>query len=350
MKIGLFAIKGFLPYIKHYLEEDGHEVVINKFHPNLDLIIVENRYQMYEIYRYLKIIKKNKIKLINFINDIPFLYFQKGSELNSVKNLFRQFFYHHIHKNSFFYNIFYRNKDYSIQNKGFLKKLLIYIKDQVNKPVRNRLFFQIHYKHYLKKADLNLAISKFTQKCVEKFLKMKVPVCYQCVNSDYLNSLKKEKNIYDAINISRIVPYKRQEIFVRAAKSLGLNFLIIGYHQDKSIKLDCKHYYLPNNKDVFNLLNKSKFYVDCSIFEGFGMTPVEAAFLDKISIVSDTYIHREILGDYPLYFNPDDVNDLINKMKIILKGEYLLNNKKIKEKYSCLAFKQRLMKHMEKII
>ena len=51
--------------------------------------------------------------------------------------------------------------------------------------------------------------------------------------------------------------------------------------------------------------------MDASIFEGFRMILVEAIFLNKSIIISDAYIHREILGDYLLYFKGDNVDDLI---------------------------------------
>ncbi len=101
---------------------------------------------------------------------------------------------------------------------------------------------------------------------------------------------------------------------------------------------------------LFKKLNQSSFYVDCSLFEGFGMTPVEAAFLDKTSIVSNTYVHRDVLGDYPVYFKPNNVNDLIEKMKFVMESGVKINNKEIKKKYSSIALKNRLMEYIESII
>ncbi len=97
-------------------------------------------------------------------------------------------------------------------------------------------------------------------------------------------------------------------------------------------------------------MNKTKFYVDASEFEGFGMTPVEAAFLDKISIVSNIYVHRDVLGDYPVYFKRGNTVDLIEKMRTVMDGGYKLNNKKIIKKYSSQMLKNRLMKYIERVI
>jgi len=94
-------------------------------------------------------------------------------------------------------------------------------------------------------------------------------------------------------------------------------------------------------------LKKSHLYIDASIFEGFGFTPVEAAFSKKITIASDTYIHREILGNYPLYFIKDDLDDLMQKINQALNGEFQLDREaidQIKKKYSLESAKVRLEK------
>jgi len=129
--------------------------------------------------------------------------------------------------------------------------------------------------------------------------------------------------------------------------------LIIGKQQDKDIKLDCHNFYIPNHLDVMKELKKSRLYIDTSIFEGFGMTPIEAAFLEKITIASDTYIHREILGNYPLYFIKDDLNDLMKKINQALNGDFQLDKKaveQIKKIYSIESANDRLEKLLKTII
>lgn len=349
MKFSLFASKGFLPYIINHLKKDGHSVLFNKFSPDVDICIVENRYNLYEWARSLKFIKRNKIKLINFINDIPFIYFQKKSEINSITRNIQQLFYNYTNRNLFTHE--FLNKYIKKRKKSFKNNFVIeFIDKYINVHWGNRQFFQINYRKYLKQADLNLTVSKYTQHCIKKLLKLDVPVCYQCVDSDYLLSLPKMEIKYDAINISRVVKHKHQEVFIKAANKLGLHIILIGRHDDKSIVLNCPHEYTQDNEMVFKKLNQSSFYVDCSLFEGFGMTPVEASFLDKISIVSNTYVHRDVLGDYPVYFKPNDINDLVEKMTLVMDGGVKLNNNDIKKKYSSIAFKNRLMEHIESII
>lgn len=347
MKISIYG-NYYLPYILKSLERDGNTVLFNKFSPDIDVCVVESRFFMYEIYRNLKIIKKNKIKLINSILDIPPWKLYYNNNLNTIKNYLRQTFYNYTNKNNFLFNSvnFFRvnnNKSRYIKNFNSL------VQHYFNTVVKNRIYFLKNYRKFLRFSDLNLSLSKYTQKTVKRILKLDTKVCYPCVNSDYLLNLPKAKLKYDAINISRIAPFKHQEVFVKAAKKLDLNIIVLGRHSHPNIKLDCPHFYYKDHNKVMNILNEAAFYVDASEFEGFGMTPVEAAFLDKMSIVSNTYIHREVLGDYPLYFEINNVDDLVEKMKIVVEGRYSVNTAKIKKKYSIPALKKRLMCYIESL-
>lgn len=348
MKFALIHNQGFLPYIKKALEKDGHEVIINQFSKDVDICINENIMLMYYVYRNLREFKKNHIKLVNFINDIPIWRLEKKFYKNTFKKKFFQILYNSTHKNPVLYEKI-NNFNPDPKRNRISNFLAFKAQKYFNKLYVNQVYYQINYRKFLKASDLNLSISKYTQKVVSRFLKIETQVCYQCVNSDYLLGLPKSKIKYDAINISRIVPHKRQELFVKAANKLGLKILVLGRYADKNIKLDCPHFFYQDHKKVLDILNQTKFYVAPSIFEGFGMTPVEAAFLDKPVIASDIFVHRDVLGDYPIYFKRDNMNDLIEKMKIIMNKPYLKNNVEMKKRYSIQALKKRLLEHIESI-
>jgi len=334
------------------LERDGHTIFYNQFYPDIDVLLSDSISHMYDVYKNLKIIKKNKIKLINFILDIPTWRLDKNYSQNSILKNFRQNLYNITHKNQFLSNIINTIKPNSEKSK--IVNLFPEITTKIfNTYATNQTTYLKNYRKLLKYSDLNLSISKFTKKLAQSYLKIDSEVCYPSVDSNFLLSIPKSKIKYDAINISRIVPYKRQELFVEAANKLGLKVLVIGRHQDKNIKLECPHYFLSDHNEVMKILNQAAFYVDASTFEGFGVTPVEAAFLDKIIVASDVYIHKEILGDYPLYFRKNNFNDLVNKMKIVKNGEFSINKNAlntIKKKYSVQEGKKRLLKFIESII
>jgi glycosyltransferase involved in cell wall biosynthesis len=333
------------------LEKDGHIVIFNNYAEDADVIIIQSLKYIYPVYRKLKNIRKNRIKLVNFVLDIPPWRFEDNFYQNSLKNYIRTRFFDIFNRKEFFYDKI--TKFVPNDKKGKIYNICSSSAQTIfNKNFQNKFTYNVNYRNFLKNSDLNLAISRYSQHLIKRFMKINCELCYLCVDSDLLSSIPTLPKKYDAINISRIVQTKRQEVFVEAANRLGLNILVIGKHQDKKIKLNCPTYYIPDTIDVLKKLSESRFYVDASIYEGFGMTPIEAAYLNKIAIVSDTYVHKEILGEYPLYFKRNNVDDLINKMKMVLDGEYKLNKKSvqnIREKYSIQTVKQNLMKYVESL-
>jgi glycosyltransferase involved in cell wall biosynthesis len=62
-----------------------------------------------------------------------------------------------------------------------------------------------------------------------------------------------------------------------------------------------------------------------SVFEGFGVPPMEAMKCGVPVITSEKTSMHEIGGDAALYFNPNDHNDIAEKMMLIYKNENLRN-------------------------
>ena len=334
--------------IMEELENSGYTVIYNQFSKDTDIVIVESRDRMYDIYPILKEIKKYNIKLVNFLIDVPPWYLtvrdnQKYSYF--LMKLFFQYFYHIIHR-YYILNIFL-NYTLQIFNKyKITQKLNRIINFSLNTKYQNKIHFQVNYKSFLKRSNLNLSISKFTQYCFKKFLNVDSKVWYPAINSKLIKEVKEELPIkYDMINISQIIARKRQNLIVEASKKLNLKLIIIGQHTDKNIELDCPHFYFPKHLDVMKKLKQSNLFIVASIFEGFGMAPIEAAFLDKIIIASNTYIHREVLGNYPLYFIKDNLDDLVEKIKYVLDSKFQVDKKalnQIKNKYIIESAKNRL--------
>jgi glycosyltransferase involved in cell wall biosynthesis len=350
MKLTVYGAPYFEPLFRS-LEADGHLIYRKEFHPDVDYVIAGGFEYMYHIYRNLKLIKKNKIKLIFYALDIPIWRIDRNSSPNLSLGFIKQRLNYLINKNKFLFEIGNKirpNPENGKINNLFSKMLQIFFGNYVI----NRSTYVVNYRQLLKESDLILSISNYTKKIVQKVYQIDSEVCYMCVDSDFLLKLPKEKIKYDAINISRIAIRKNQELFVEAANKLGLNILVIGPHIDKHIKLNCPHYSLESWNDVMNVLNESKFFVAPSSFEGFGITPVEAAFLDKIVIASDIPAHREVLGDYPLYFENNNLDDLVDKMKIVINGDFSVNSEAlalIKEKYSMQAVKKRFLECIESV-
>ena len=350
MKIGFFGGNFLIPIIKSLERLSNFSISYYNFSKDLDILITGSHFYMYDVLKYMKKIKDNNIKLVNIILDIPPWRLEQNYFLNTPLRLLKQYAY------DLYYKFKYKMDIANLMNRSdYLSNILSSIEKRVlGQYLKNRIFYQYNYRTFLKKSDLNLSISFYTKKLVEKFLKIKSKVWYPGVNSDILEDIPKNlEKKYDAINISRIARNKRQEIFVKAANRLNLKILVIGRYNDKSIHLNCSHRHIPDHKKVFKILSQSHFYVDPSEFEGFGLTAVEAAFLEKPVIASDTFVHREILGNFPLYFKTNDVDDLTKKMKMVIEGTYCPDKneiKRIKKLYNIDAAMKRLKVFLEDLL
>ena len=71
---------------------------------------------------------------------------------------------------------------------------------------------------------------------------------------------------------------------------------------------------------------EASMFIFPSLYEGFGIPILESFFCLTPCIVSDIPVFHEICKDAVLYFNPNDANDLINKIKLLQNNESLYNN------------------------
>ena len=89
-----------------------------------------------------------------------------------------------------------------------------------------------------------------------------------------------------------------------------------------------------NREKVYKLMNTSSIYVTPSFWEGFCNANVEAMAAGNALINSDVQPLPEIVGDAALYFNPHNIDSLVEKLDILMS-----NNKKVEELRS-IAYKR----------
>ncbi|MBR1614425.1 MAG: glycosyltransferase family 4 protein [Treponema sp.] len=88
------------------------------------------------------------------------------------------------------------------------------------------------------------------------------------------------------------------------------------------------------NRELKSWYKKSAFIVQPSLYEGFGMPPLEAMTVGTPAIVSDIDVFKEIYGDLPVtFFKAGDADDLAEKMAVFEPPKEI-DLRKIEEKYS----------------
>lgn len=71
-----------------------------------------------------------------------------------------------------------------------------------------------------------------------------------------------------------------------------------------------------SDEDVYRIISHSEVLVSPSLYEGFGLPPLEALYLDTPVIVSDIPVYKEIYNSLPVtYFKTGNSLDLYSKLK-----------------------------------
>lgn len=223
----------------------------------------------------------------------------------------------------------------------------------------------------LRRAKKIITVSEFTrQDIVSQFniKEDKIEVTYEGVanlakgnDSLFVKKLDDSKIVPDKITqkfllyIGNAYPHKNLERFVRVFKKLWeedpqLHLVLVGkedyfYKRLKEFSKDLEIYnengdspvffagYLPD-LELEYLFKKALAYIFPSLYEGFGLPPLEAMAKGCPVVSSDRSSMPEVLGPAAVYFNPENETDMALKIK------ELINSPVEREKHIALGLKQ----------
>jgi glycosyltransferase involved in cell wall biosynthesis len=287
---------------------------------------------------------------------------------HKIKFPLGSFFKRSVSVSRLIWNIFYlpriaKNFDlvYSFSTHGspFLSNQLITVHDLISLNYPNQHKFQTSYFRNIVPRILNkcrgiIAISNFTKNEVLKHYpdidSNKIAVVYNgadhlygdeevtTANQSQLNDLTGGKPYF--LTVGAAYSHKNIEVILAAAKSFADShaFIIIGrdtgyfnkLKQNVADKALTNVVFMDYIESGFLKLLYTKAIANLyvSLYEGFGLTPLEASYFDCISIVSNTSSLPEIYGDAVIYVDPASPDDLIEKINTVIspafkKDEYL---------------------------
>lgn len=72
-----------------------------------------------------------------------------------------------------------------------------------------------------------------------------------------------------------------------------------------------------DDKTLKKIMSEAKVLIQPSLYEGFGIPPLESMYLGTPVIMSDIPVFKELYSDFPVtFFHVNDVDDLCNKMRM----------------------------------
>lgn len=229
------------------------------------------------------------------------------------------------------------------------------------------LFFKNQLPKFIAKAKTVATVSRYSREDIIKNYKTppaKIQVVYSAVKDGYhpVSDEVKEKvkakytggkeyfiyvgSIHPRKNLMNLL--KAFSVFKKKMKS-NMQLVIAGrlawkfdeftealktYKFRNDVKLPG---YLPQ-QDLIELTASAYALVYPSLFEGFGVPPLEAMYCEVPVITSSVSAIPEICGEAALYADPNNFDDIADKMMLLYKDEKLRNDLIAKGKLQCREY------------
>jgi len=222
-------------------------------------------------------IKKYKLDLMHFTHfNVPILYRKKF--IVTIHDLTLRYF---------------------STKKRSLKNFIVYSFKQ--------LAYKIVFNYAIKNSQKIIAISEYTKQDILKYYHVssdKIQVIYEGVTGETGSQPQNPKPYI--LYIGNNYPHKnleRLKLAYAKLKEQGLDYELL---------LITK---FVNEQELDNLYKNASLFVFPSLYEGFGLPPLEAMKRGIPVVSSNTTCLPEILGDAAFYFNPLNIDDMAEKIK-----------------------------------
>lgn len=188
-----------------------------------------------------------------------------------------------------------------------------------------------------------LTVSEFSKREIMRHLNIpaeRISVVHNAVSSIFTKGEVDNSNKKNYIlAVSSIDPRKNFVRLLKAFEKLHdkeLKLYVIGgksnvfsSSQDLQLNNNDRVIWLGHvsDQELLEYYRNTSCFVYPSLYEGFGIPPLEAMACGAPVVVSDIPPHREVCGDAALYTNPLDEDDIAEKIQIILEDKHLRNKK-----------------------
>ncbi|SDU24194.1 Glycosyltransferase involved in cell wall bisynthesis [Polaribacter sp. Hel1_33_78] len=219
----------------------------------------------------------------------------------------------------------------------YYKNKITYVHDLAFKyyPETFSYLFQKAYNIFVPISARNalrvITVSNYVKKDIETHFKINNTEVVYCAQSNHFKnlSLKREKII---LAVSSLDPRKNFNRIINAYQQLDTDYKLyfvgaksksfseININKESANENIIFTGYL-NDNDLIKLYNRASIFIYASLFEGFGMPPLEAQACGCPCIVSNKTSLPEVYLDSVEYCEPESIESIKDKL------EFLINNK-----------------------
>lgn len=242
--------------------------------------------------------------------------------------------------------IFYSGKLLVTVHDAFHLAMLEYVEGIHKRLYAKALFTAIKYK-----ANKIICVSKFSAKELVRLTGVnpdKITVIHNGVNKEWFE-IKKEKRPHNKpylLYVGNVKPHKNLvrllEAFELLANKIPHDLIIVGKKEGfitgdtiiekKAISLKQRVHFTGyvDNKLLHQYFVHAETLVFPSLYEGFGLPPLEAMACGCPVIVSNAASLPEVCGDAAIYCDPYSVEDIANKIEQLLADKNLQQEMRLK--------------------
>lgn len=316
------GIRTFLKGIYSHLKLDSEELQVYLAANNIDNLKAEFKNQPF---KYIKLKHKNK-------------YLRMGYE---IPKIIRTYNFDYAHFN-YYLPLFLSSKcKYIVTIHDVL--FLDYPKYF---PLKYKVINGIFFRRSALKSHIITTVSEYSAKRIAEFYKIpkkSIAITPNAVAKEYLENKNKTKDKNDIkehfgidnfiVYVSRIEPRKNHKVLVKAYEDMKLwekdvMLVFIGERSFKDkeltnyikkVNIICngkiRHLKNINNTQLIKFYNAAELSVFPSLFEGFGIPPLESAVLKTPTICSDTTAMKDYTFFEDCFFDPNSVSELKSKIQ-----------------------------------
>ena len=224
--------------------------------------------------------------------------------------------------------------------------------------------YKWYFKRTVKKAEKIISVSETIKKeiLLQCFINSsKVRVIHESVDEKFFHSnileKKNDKNIIGdyILFVGSRKKHKNLSRLILVFNQVKNNFpnlkLVIAGKKDSKIddidllrnKLDLKEKIIevisPGDEEIINLYKYAKAFIFPSLYEGFGLPPLEAMTIGTPVLASDIPVLKEVCNDGVYFFNPRNIADMARAIRKVLTDnnlrKYLVEKGKERVSFFC---------------
>ena len=202
----------------------------------------------------------------------------------------------------------------------------------------------------------------YGEKISEKTFPIHEGVSYQMLEAKQNMKLSdKFSNFF--IYVGNFYPHKNVESLVKSFEKIDKKYQLILLGPDdyfSSRILRCidtsklrENIFLLKNSTLPDLVffyKNALALIHPSLSEGFGLPLIEAAYFDCPIIASNIDVFKELLGDNYVSFNPNNIEDIAEKIKYFIDKKPKFNYKAIINKYSFIKMSDEILKIYKSVL